>query len=55
MGVALRAEADDRDGLAVEEGQVCVVVIEHGRVMLRDPGSPAAPAAQRERRSTDAE
>ena len=29
VGVALRAEADDRDGLAVEEGEVCVVVVEH--------------------------
>jgi hypothetical protein len=29
--VALRAEADDRDGLAVEQGEVCVVVVEHGR------------------------
>ena len=30
MGVALRAEADDRDGLAVEEGEVRVVVVVHG-------------------------
>jgi hypothetical protein len=28
--VALRAVAEDRDGLAVEEGEVCVVVVEHG-------------------------
>ena len=28
MGVALGAVADDRDGLAVEEGEVCVVVVE---------------------------
>ncbi len=28
--VPLRAEADDRDGLAVEEREVCVVVVEHG-------------------------
>src|SRR6201999_4140625 len=27
--VALRAEADDGHGLAVEEGEVCVVVVEH--------------------------
>jgi hypothetical protein len=30
VGVALRAVADDRDGLAVEPGEVCVVVVEHG-------------------------
>ena len=30
VGVALGAVADDRDGLAVEEGEVCVVVVEHG-------------------------
>ena len=34
VGVALRAEADDRDGLAVEEAEVCVVVVEHaGRIL----------------------
>ena len=30
VGVALRAVADDGDGLAVEEREVCVVVVEHG-------------------------
>ena len=30
VGVALGAVADDRDGLAVEETEVCVVVVEHG-------------------------
>ena len=30
VGVALGAEADDRDGLAVEVGEVRVVVVEHG-------------------------
>ena len=30
MRVALGAVAQDRDGLAVEEGEVCVVVVEHG-------------------------
>ena len=30
MGVALGAVADDGDGLAVEEGEICVVVVEHG-------------------------
>jgi hypothetical protein len=34
VGVALGAEADDGDGLAVEEGEVCVVVVEHGRRIL---------------------
>src|SRR5205823_13190301 len=34
VGVALGTEADDRDGLAVEEGEVCVVVVVHG---ARDP------------------
>ena len=29
MGVALGAVADDRDGLAVEQGEVSVVVVEH--------------------------
>ena len=29
MGVTLRAVAEDRDGLAVEEGEVCVVVVIH--------------------------
>ena len=29
VGVALRAVADDGDGLAVEEREVCVVVVEH--------------------------
>jgi hypothetical protein len=28
--VTLRAVAEDRDGLAVEEGEVCVVVVVHG-------------------------
>jgi hypothetical protein len=31
VGVALRAVADDGDGLAVEEGEISVVVVEHGR------------------------
>ena len=35
VGVTLRAEADDRDGLAVEEREVRVVVVEHGRGILR--------------------
>ena len=30
VGVALGAEADDRDGLAVEVREVRVVVVEHG-------------------------
>ena len=30
VGVALGAVADDRDGLAVQERGVCVVVVEHG-------------------------
>ena len=30
VGVALGAEADDRDGLAVEVCEVRVVVVEHG-------------------------
>ena len=30
VGVALGAVADDGDGLAVEEGEVCVVVVVHG-------------------------
>ena len=30
VGVALGAVADDRDGLAVEEREVRVVVVEHG-------------------------
>ena len=34
VGVALGAEADDGDGLAVEEGEVCVVVVVHGRRIL---------------------
>jgi hypothetical protein len=34
VGVALGAEADDGDGLAVEEGEVSVVVVEHGRRIL---------------------
>ena len=29
MGMTLRAVAEDRDGLAVEEGEVCVVVVVH--------------------------
>ena len=34
VGVALGAEADDRDGLAVEEREVRVVVVEHGARLL---------------------
>jgi hypothetical protein len=34
VGVALGAEPDDRDGLAVEEGEVRVVVVIHGRLIL---------------------
>ena len=30
VGVALGAKADDGDGLAVEEGEIGVVVVEHG-------------------------
>ena len=48
MGVALRAVADDGDGLAVEEGEVCVVVVVHGAgsyVAGSDP--PVAPGARR--------
>ena len=51
VGVALRAVADDRDGLAVEEGEICVVVVVHGapdpiypglrRVPSRAPGMEA--------------
>ena len=29
VGVTLRAVAEDGDGLAVEEGEVCVVVVVH--------------------------
>ena len=46
VGVALRAVADDRDGLAVEEREVCVVVVEHGVARLaqaaRGSGASAA-------------
>ena len=41
MGVALRAVADDRDGLAVEQREVCVVVVDHWRA-----GYPTAPASR---------
>ena len=40
--VALRAVADDRDGLAVEEGEVCVVVVDHWAAGYRFD-CPAAP------------
>ena len=42
VGVALRAVADDGDGLAVEEVEVCVVVVEHGRA-----GYPSSAARRR--------
>jgi hypothetical protein len=50
VGVALGAEADDRDGLAVEEGEVSVVVVVHGRRILSrrrssDPTASPAPTS----------
>ena len=52
VGVALGAEADDRDGLAVEEGEVCVVVVEHE---ARERTAQASAAAtQRAGRDADA-
>ena len=55
MGMTLRAVAEDRDGLAVEEGEVCVVVVVHARGrLLKRIGArggatrprPARPAAR---------
>src|SRR6478735_4754116 len=45
--VALGAEADDGDGLAVEEREVRVVVVEHGARTLGDdrPGGRSGPDA----------
>ena len=52
VGVALRAEADDRDGLAVEEREVCVVVVEHGAAGYRKrPRGRRATGRRRRRRS----
>ena len=42
MGVALGAVADDRDGLAVERVEVCVVVVEHGPAGYIRVGQPSA-------------
>ena len=39
VGVALGAVADDGDGLAVEEVEVCVVVVEHVAPQATKPGS----------------
>ena len=44
MGMTLRAVAEDRDGLAVEEGEVCVVVVVHApRRLLKRIGRAKAP------------
>ena len=40
MGVALRAESDDGDGLAVEQREVSVVVVEHGAAGYRKRRAP---------------
>ena len=54
--VALGAVADDGDGLAVEQREVCVVVVEHGggTLLRRRPRDPRA-GGQRERRRPAAE
>ena len=51
VGVALRAESDDGDGLAVEEREVCVVVVEHGAAGYRKRRSfaPVARARAKQR------
>ena len=51
MCVALRAVTDDRDGLAVELVEICVVVVEHGAAGYTAtaaselPGSRTLPSA----------
>ena len=50
VGVALGAVADDRDGLAVEEREVCVVVVDHWRAGYPTSRRPAAPLARALRR-----
>src|SRR5205823_5162876 len=47
-------EADDRDGLAVEEGEVCVVVVVHGSrdpIFLTPTGVPCRARARRRGRT----
>ena len=46
VGVALRAEADDGDGLAVEEGEICVVVVVHSPRQSKDQASATTPSAR---------
>ncbi len=47
VGVALGAVADDGDGLAVEELEVCVVVVDHWPQAISG-GDPWAPATRRQ-------
>ena len=53
VGVALGAVADDRDGLAVEQGEVRVVVVEHARSVSGDRRLPARPARLRRRTAAE--
>ena len=52
VGVALRAVADDGDGLAVEEVEVCVVVVDHARQAIRDAAAIRGPAGSRASRGS---
>ena len=56
VGVALGAVADDRDGLAVEQREVSVVVVEHGaqaiRPVVRGPQRQGRPPRATCRRAT---
>ena len=51
VGVALGAVADDGDGLAVEELEVCVVVVDHWRAGYPNRGACRPSGARRTRRA----
>ena len=51
VGVALRAVADDGDGLAVEQREVCVVVVDHWRQAIQLASRRVGVAALRRSRA----